>query len=185
MYSKRSNNYNNKSRYEMEVKMLKEQVDNLTNMINSVQTDYNKITEELTSLRANIVDNKIQTTDPDYHPSDNFDGNLVRNTSYRHLYGNLISAFEPMSVGQLKNVTTKLDTSYIGDKCKRNKDFYIYSVLTTIARKALQEKNKDIEFIMESRHKLTDDVITNILDNVSNIQPEWLLLLSLHQKQVY
>jgi hypothetical protein len=85
-----------------------------------------------------------------------------------------------MTVKQLINATTDIDTQYINDLIAKNDNIiitkkykYIYTLLITIARKAIQENNFNIEYLFEPKHKLIIDVKNNIDINISMIQKEW------------
>ena len=150
-----------------------------TNTIDNLQYDNDKLTDELTSMKARLTDNKVQKQDMDYEPGDDLMYSLSARVAYQHIYSNMLCALENMTFNQLINATTKMDISMIGYERKRDKMFYSYAVLITIARKAVQEGNNDVCFLLESRHKLTEDVRFIILENINNIKPEWEVFLKL------
>ena len=94
---------------------------------------------------------------------------------------------EYMTKQQFQSYTTKIDIDYfesIFNYKPTNKKHYIYCYLMTIARKAIEEQNKNLSFLFEDRHKLTMDT-RNTLNNSEYMRKKvykgWLAFLQDYQ----
>ena len=93
------------------------------------------------------------------------------NNYYGKDYRNLMLAFEKMTTVQLKKATTQMDLDKISNSIGKTK--YIYSVLLTIARKAVKNQNKDCDYLLDVKHMLTAETKTFLTENYTKCKKEW------------